>query len=123
MNESNFILAVRVGMGVNIAWRTVSRPSRVSYPRGGIEPEIGNHPFQLRYLAYFFVDMQFLIGDEGDSRRIISTVLQTLQSVNKDRNWICRTDVANYTAHSVLATYRTIPITPIIRPELMPSRR
>src|SRR5690606_1744623 len=92
-----------VGMGVcvDIVRRTMRRPARMAYADRPGNRVLGHHPIERAHLACLFPDLKPTV-DNGDAGRVVSTVLEPLQSVQKDRRCVAIPDIAYDSTHGIV---------------------
>jgi hypothetical protein len=91
--------AILVGMGILLGRLPVGRPARVTDPPVAIEGLISEARGQTLQLARGTSTLQAATADDGDTGRIVATILEAPQSVEDQRNCITTANVADDATH------------------------
>src|SRR5487761_344843 len=100
MHDDDFALAVAVGMGIFFRWASVSGPASVPDAVQTVERRQANRFLEISQFSGCPANVKLaVLLDHGDSRRVISSIFQTLEAVQDQGNHFLGSDVADYSAH------------------------
>ena len=106
VHQSQILRLRIVRMGIGCIGLAVCRPTGVRDADGATHILVGHAGLQSRHLTFGLVDQQFtLIVDQRHTCAVVTTILQTMQSVNQDRVRLLLPDVSNYSTHSIIIYY------------------
>jgi hypothetical protein len=105
VNDGEAPGAVGVRMRVAIARFAVRRPARVRDAGCAFQLR-GQLPFQVTHFALGFVDAELVVACTGDARRVVTAILETMQSLHEDRTRIALADITDDSAHGYSRRWR-----------------
>src|SRR5438128_909402 len=107
--------AVDVGMGVEVVWSAVRRPSGVGKTDSGRRRHLGKGGLKVGQLARLLLDEELSVcGYEGDPGRVVASIFEPSKSFEEDRRRLARPRVADDAAH-------TVDLRPAVLPALPPD--
>ena len=87
-------------MGIGGVWLSMSCPACVSDTYSSANVLVFDVGFKVCYLAFCFVNLQVsFFGDKCHTSTIITSVFQSLKSLDENRVSIALSNISNYTAH------------------------
>ena len=100
MDKKYFFMTIVVRMGIFIGRLTMSSPTVVTYSDIGFKVVIQTF-FQLKYSAGLFLIQNLIRTNSYDSRRVITSIFQTLQGTydKRDSFYFVFADKSKYSTH------------------------
>jgi len=107
VHHDDLSAAVAVRMRIFFGWAAMGGPARVADSVRAFDGRFGDDLFEVSELAWGTPNLQLaVLGDNGDSRRIVAAVFQLAQTFDDDGDNFLRADVADNSAHAGLSWRR-----------------
>ena len=107
MDDRDFALASRVGVGVAVAWGAMGGPAGVPDAHGAGRDVLRHVGFQVGDLALLFLHPKLPFAlQSGDACAVVTPVFEAGQAVNQDGVGRFRPQVAYNSAHAAVKFLR-----------------
>src|SRR5258707_2929215 len=101
VDDDDLARAVAMRMGVFFCWTAVGGPARVADAISAIQWALGDDLFEIAEFSRGTADFQLAgVGNDGDARGIVTTVLELAQSLDDDGHNFLWPDITDYSAHA-----------------------
>ena len=101
VNDDDAAGAVAVGVGVLFSGAAVGGPAGVADAVGAVEGMVAEDVLKVNELAGSAADFKGFVSGaaDGDSRRVVTAILETAQAFNDDGNYCFWANITNDSAH------------------------
>ena len=104
VNDDNFAAAVTVGVGVVLVRLAMRSPARMAHAKSAMERLVVQLGLEVGELPLGADDFDAAAVHDGDSRAVVASIFELLQSADQNRHDITRADVSDDSAHEASRT-------------------